>query len=76
MDLYKILDEAGLSEEDCKKSKKLKQMRIILIDKYEKDMDREEICADIFSYGMDYISLSTYHRRLNKALNKIKKYID
>ena len=34
MDLYKILDEAGLSEELCKKSKKLKLIRIILIDKY------------------------------------------
>ena len=76
MDLYKALDKAGLTEENCEKSKKLKQIRIILIDKYLNMMDREEICLDLFNNGFEYISLNTYHRRLKEGLKRIEKYID
>ena len=68
--LLEILDKAGLDEEHCKKSKKLHQMRTILIDRYIHLMNREEICADL-----DFISLRTYHRRLNEGLLRIKKFI-
>ena len=68
--LLKILDKAGLDEEHCKKSKKLYEMRTILIDKYIYLMSREEIC-----YDLDDMSLRTYHRRLNDALLRIKKFI-
>ena len=74
MDLYKILDGAGLDEETCNKCMKYKQMRIILIDNYLiRGMTREEICADIYNQTGIYISLNTYHRRYNEALKKIKK---
>jgi hypothetical protein len=68
--LLEILDKAGLDEEHCKKSKKLYEMRTILIDKYVYLMSREEIC-----YDLDDISWRTYHRRLNEALLRIKKFI-
>ena len=68
--LLKILDKAGLDDEHCKKSKRLYQMRTILIDKYIYLMSREEICCEL-----DDISWRTYHRRLNEALMRIKKYI-
>lgn len=68
--LLEILEKAGLGEEICKKSKKLYQIRTILIDKYMYLMSREEICADL-----DFISLRTYHRRLNAGLTRIKKFI-
>ena len=44
--------------------------RTILIDKYIYLMSREEICADL-----DFISLKTYHRRLNEGLTRLKKFI-
>ena len=68
--LLEILDKAGLDEEHCKKSKKLYEMRTILIDKYVYLMSREEIC-----YDLDDMSWRTYHRRLNDALLRIKKFI-
>ena len=68
--LLEILDKAGLDEEHCKKSKKLRQIRTILINKYVYLMSREETCADL-----DFISLKTYHRRLNEGLLRIKKFI-
>jgi uncharacterized secreted protein with C-terminal beta-propeller domain len=68
--LLEILDKAGLDEEHCKKSKKLYEMRTILIDKYVYLMSREEIC-----YDLDDMSWRTYHRRLNEALLRIKKFI-
>lgn len=68
--LYEVLDKAGLSEEMCAKSKKLYQIRSILINKYINLMDREECCADL-----DFISLDTYHRRLREGLKRIKKYL-
>ena len=68
--LLKILDEAGLDEEHCKKSKRLYQMRTILIDKYVYLMSREEICREL-----DDMTWRTYHRRLNDALMRIRKFI-
>lgn len=68
--LMEILDKAGLDEERCKKSKKLRQIRTILINKYINLMSREETCAEL-----DFISLKTYHRRLNEGLLRIKKFI-
>ena len=69
-DLLSILDKAGLDEERCKKSKKLREIRTILINKYINLMSREETCAEL-----DFISLRTYHRRLNAGLQRIKKFI-
>ena len=69
-DLLSLLDKAGLDEEHCKKSKKLRQIRTILINKYINLMSREETCADL-----EFISLKTYHRRLNEGLSRIKKFI-
>lgn len=74
-DLYNILDISGLSEELCGKSKKLKQIRHILINKYIHLMDREENCNDLFKRGLGYISLNTYHRRLTEGLKRIGKHI-
>ena len=68
--LYEILDKAGLDEEHCRKSKKLRQIRTILINKYINLMSREETCTEL-----DFISLKTYHRRLNEGLLRIKKFI-
>lgn len=68
--LLEMLDKAGLDEGHCQKSKKLYQVRTILIDKYIYLMSREEICADL-----DFISLKTYHRRLNEGLTRLKKFI-
>ena len=68
--LMEILDKAGLDEERCKKSKKLRQIRTKLINKYINLMSREETCAEL-----DFISLKTYHRRLNEGLLRIKKFI-
>ena len=68
--LMEILDKAGLDEERCKKSKKLRQIRTILINKYINLMSREETCAEL-----DFISHKTYHRRLNEGLLRIKKFI-
>ena len=68
--LLEVLDKAGLDEGHCKKSKKLYQVRTILIDKYIYLMSREEICADL-----DFISLKTYHRRLNEGLSRLQKFI-
>ena len=68
--LMEILDKAGLDEDRCKKSKKLRQIRTILINKYINLMSREETCAEL-----DFISLKTYHRRLNEGLLRIKKFI-
>lgn len=68
--LMEILDKAGLDEEHCKKSRKLRQIRTILINKYINMMSREETCAEL-----DFISLKTYHRRLNEGLLRIKKFI-
>ncbi len=69
-DLLSILDKAGLDEERCKKSKKLREIRTILINKYINLMSREETCAEL-----DFISLRTYHRRLNAGLQRIQKFI-
>ena len=69
-DLLVILDKVGLDEEHCKKSKKLYQIRVILINKYINLMSREETCAEL-----DFISLGTYHSRLNEGLRRISKYI-
>ena len=68
--LLEILDKAGLDEERCLRSKKLYQIRTILINKYINMMSREETCAEL-----DFISLSTYHSRLNEGLKRIRKYI-
>ena len=40
-ELIEILDKVGLDEEHCKKSKKLYQIRVILINKYINLMSRE-----------------------------------
>ena len=69
-ELIEILDKAGLDEEHCVKSKKLYQIRVILINKYINLMSREETCAEL-----DFISLGTYHSRLNEGLRRISKYI-
>lgn len=69
-ELYEILDKAGLDEERCLRSKKLYQIRTILINKYINMMSREETCAEL-----DFISLGTYHSRLNEGLKRIRKYI-
>ena len=69
-DLLEILDKAGLTKEICQKSKKLYQMRTILINKYIYEMSREEICAEL-----DFISLRTYNNRLNDGLKRIRKYL-
>lgn len=68
--LLDILDKAGLGEEMCRKSKKLYQIRTILINKYINLMSREETCAEL-----DFISLGTYHSRLNEGLKRIRKYL-
>ena len=68
--LLEILDEAGLTEEICRKSKKLHQIRTILINKYIYEMSREETCAEL-----DFISLRTYTNRLNDGLKRIRKYL-
>ena len=68
--LYEILDNAGLDEKICSKSKKLCQIRTILINKYINLMSREESCAEL-----DFISLNTYHRRLSEGLKRISKYL-
>ena len=69
-DLLSLLDKAGLDEERCRKSKKLRQIRVIMINKYINMMSREETCAEL-----DFISLRTYHRRLNAGLSRISKYM-
>ena len=68
--LLEILDKAGLDEERCRRSKKLHQIRTILINKYINLMSREEPCAEL-----DFISLGTYHARLNEGLKRIRKYL-
>ena len=68
--LLEILDEAGLTKEICQKSKKLYQMRTILINKYIYEMSREETCAEL-----DFISLRTYNNRLSDGLKRIRKYL-
>lgn len=68
--LLEILDKAGLTEEICSKSKKLHQIRTILINKYIYEMSREETCAEL-----DFISLRTYTNRLNDGLKRIRKYL-
>ena len=68
--LLEILDEAGLTEEICRKSKKLHQIRTILINKYIYEMSREETCAEL-----DFISLRTYNNRLSDGLKRIRKYL-
>ena len=67
-DLMALLDKVGLDEEHCRKSKKLHQIRVILINKYINLMSREETCAEL-----DFISLGTYHSRLNEGLRRISK---
>ena len=67
-DLMSLLDKIGLDEEHCRKSKKLHQIRVILINKYINLMSREETCAE-----RDFISLGTYHYRLNEGLRRISK---
>jgi hypothetical protein len=69
-DLLSILDKAGLDEERCKKSKKLRQIRTILINRYTNMMLREETCAEL-----EFMSLRTYHRRLNAGLAKISRFV-
>ena len=68
--LLEILDEAGLTEEICRKSKKLYQIRTILINKYIYEMSREETCAEL-----DFISLRTHNNRLSDGLKRIRKYL-
>ena len=68
--LYEVLDKAGLSEEICRKSRKLHQVRTVLINKYLYEMSREETCAEL-----DFISLRTYTNRLNDGLKRIRKYL-
>ena len=68
--LLEILDKAGLDESHCSKSKKLYQIRVILINKYINLMSREETCAEL-----DFISLGTYNNRLNEGLKRIRKFI-
>ena len=69
-DLLVILDKAGLDEEHCRKSKKLYQIRVILINKYINLMSRIETCIEL-----DDMSYGTYHNRLNEGLRRISKYI-
>lgn len=68
--LLEILDKAGLDEVTCSKSRKLHQVRTILINKYINLMSREETCAEL-----DFISLGTYHSRLQEGLKRIRKYL-
>lgn len=68
--LYEVMDKAGLSEDICKKSKKLYQVRTVLINKYIYEMSREETCAEL-----DFISLRTYTNRLNDGLKRIRKFL-
>ena len=68
--LLEILDKAGLDEKTCSKSRKLHQVRTILINKYINLMSREETCAEL-----DFISLGTYNSRLREGLKRINKYI-
>lgn len=68
--LYDVLDKAGLTEEVSKKSKKVRQMRTIVINKYIHEMSREETCAEL-----DFISLKTYNNRLNDALKRMRKFL-
>jgi hypothetical protein len=66
-DLMELLDKIGLDEEHCRKSRRLYQMRVILIDKYLYGMSREETCIDL----NDEISIGTYNNRLNEALLRL-----
>ena len=68
--LYDVLDKAGLTEEVSQKSKKVRQMRTIVINKYIHEMSREETCAEL-----DFISLKTYNNRLNDALKRMRKFL-
>lgn len=54
-EFLEMLGKTKLSEENSSRSKKLRMMRTILIDKYINKMSREEICAEL-----NFISLSTY----------------
>lgn len=69
-DLIEILDKAGLDEEHCKKSQELYEIRTILINRYIYLMKREETCADLH-----FMALRTYHRRLNKGLARISRFV-
>lgn len=69
-DLLSLLDKVGLDEERCKKSKRLRQIRIILIDRYTELMKREEVCSEL-----EFMSLRTYHRRLNVGLARLSKLV-
>lgn len=56
------LENTKLSKANSHRSRKLKIMRTILIDKYINKMNREEICAEL-----DFISLTTYTNYLREA---------
>lgn len=58
------LEQTILTEDNAKRSKKIKYMRTIIIDKYIYNMSREEICSEC-----DFISLRTYTKYLHKALS-------
>ena len=68
-EVLKILDECGLDEETCSKSKRLKQMRDAIYYFYYLECTVEECCCN-----MDYISRRTFNNIKNKALYKIGQY--
>ena len=67
--ILEILDECGLDEETCKKSKKLKQMRDSIYYFYYLECTIEECCCN-----MKYISRKTFNNIKNKALYKIGEH--
>ena len=75
--IMELLDRAGLTKELSYKSKKIYQMRTILICKYIHCMNREESCLFMYEEREDYgyISLRTYTNILNKALARLNKIL-
>ena len=69
-EFLEMLGKTKLSEENSSRSKKLRMMRTILIDKYINKMSREEICAEL-----NFISLSTYTTYLREAKKVIKSHL-
>lgn len=67
--VLEMLDKCGLDEENCKKSKKLKQMRDAIYYFYYLECTVEECCCN-----MEYISRKTFNNIKNKALYKIGEY--
>ena len=67
--ILEMLDKCGLDEENCKKSKRLKQMRDAIYYFYYLECTVEECCCN-----MEYISIKTFNNIKNKALYKIGEY--